>query len=407
MKKEKIGVAIFRAILFLTVFGFLAGPHCFADSGIDYADRPERSVKMAVEYPAIQVPPDEETSMDIIFYNNGKSNENVEVTVAEKPDGWKARVKTYRFDVTSVHVKATDDKTLTFEAEPGKDVKPGVYNFRIDAKTTDGAFDMSEKISVTIKDKEEGEKEDKGVKLTTSYPILNGPSDGKFEFSLEVDSKLDKDAIFDLFAKGPEGWNINFKPAYETKYISSVRLKSGQSQTVAVEVKPSAGAKEGEYPINVRVSSGDAKGEVDLTVNLTGTYELEAGTASGLLSLDARQGKPSNISFYVKNTGSATNSDIKFMSFKPENWKVEFKPEIIESLAPGDLKQIEVVMTPGEEALVGDYSVNVSVEGEKAEKALEFRVTVKASSAWAWIGVGIIVLVVFGLTAMFSKMGRR
>jgi uncharacterized membrane protein len=224
---------------------------------------------------------------------------------------------------------------------------------------------------------------------------------------MEVDSKIDKDTVFDLFVQGPEGWDINFKPAYEDKYISSLRLKANGTQTVAVAVKPPAKTKAGEYPITVRVSSGEAKGEATLTVILTGTYGLEVGTANGLLSLEARQGQPANISFYVKNTGSAANNDVKFMSFKPENWTVEFKPERIPSIAPDDLKQVELSITPNSEALVGDYSVTVNVEGEKASKPIEFRVTVRASSAWGWIGIGIIVLVVIGLTGLFRWLGRR
>jgi uncharacterized membrane protein len=166
-------------------------------------------------------------------------------------------------------------------------------------------------------------------------------------------------------------------------------------------------AEAGEYPLTVRVSSGDAKGEVELQVVLTGTYKLDAGTPSGLLSLDARQGKSANMSVYVKNTGSATNQDIKFMSFKPENWKVEFKPEKIAALEPGDLKQVEVTITPYEEALVGDYSVALDIQGEKASKTLEFRVSVRASTAWGWIGIGIIVGVIAGLIALFRWLGRR
>lgn len=390
-------------ILAVLVFAFNVA-YCFAH---DDDNRPERLVTMAVEFPGIQVPPDEEISMDIIFYNKGKSDENVEVRVAEKPEGWKTRIKTYRFDVSGVHVKSGSDKTLTFEADPGKDVKPGTYEFKIEANTDDGVFAMAETLVVAIREKDEGEKEDRGVKLTTSYPMLRGPSDGKFEFSVDVESKLDKDAIFDLSAKGPDGWEINFKPAYESKFISSLRLKAGQNSTVAVEVKPGLNAKEGEYPINVRVGFGDAKGEAELTVTLTGTYELEAGTASELLSLDAWQGEPANISFYIRNNGSAANNGIKFMSFKPENWKVEFKPEIVDSLEPGKLTEVELVITPHKEALVGDYMVNVRIEGEKATENLEFRVSVKASSAWAWIGIAIIVLVILGLTALFGKMGRR
>jgi uncharacterized membrane protein len=163
----------------------------------------------------------------------------------------------------------------------------------------------------------------------------------------------------------------------------------------------------GEYPINVRVSSGDAQGEVRLAVLLTGTYGIEIGTPNGLLSLDARQGKPANLSFYVKNTGSAANHDIKFMSFKPENWKVEFNPARLELVAPGELQQVEMTITPYEDALVGDYSISVNIEGEKASKIMELRTTVKASAAWGWVGIGIIVAVIAGLFGIFRWLGRR
>lgn len=95
------------------------------------------------------------------------------------------------------------------------------------------------------------------------------------------------------------------------------------------------------------------------------------------------------------------------MSFKPENWEVVFKPEAIEAIAPGDLKQVEMIITPYEEALVGDYSINVNIEGEKANKSLEFRITVKVSATWGWIGIGIIILVIGGLLGLFRTLGRR
>lgn len=397
-------------IIFVVVLGFIFSiwPYS-ADAKSEDNDekKPERLLMMAVEYPGVVIPQEKDVSMDIIFYNKGRRDENVDVWIAEKPLGWKAKVKTYQYTVTSVHVPSGEDKTLTFEAEPDKDVKPGEYEFLIKAKTRDGYFKTAQEVLVEVKKKEEGKKEAKGVKLTTSYPVLRGPSDAKFEFSMEVNSKLDKDSIFDLFAQGPDGWEVNFKPAYESKYISSIRLKANQNTTVAVEVKPAIMVKAAEYPINIRVSSGDAEAEAQLTVILTGTYELEVGTLTGLLSLGARQGKPANMSIYVKNTGSASNNDINFMSFKPENWKVAFKPERIPSMEPGEVKQVEISMTPFDEALVGDYSVSVKVDGEKASKNIEFRVTVKASSAWGWIGIGIILVVVGGLTVLFRRLGRR
>ena len=373
----------------------------------DDKNRPERLVMMAVDYPGVVVAKDENVSLDVIFYNKGKKDENVEVWVEAVPAGWQAKLKTYRFDVTGVHVASGDNKSLTFEASPDENVQPGKYEFRIAAKTPDGRFKMAQAVMITVKEAVADQKESKGVRLTTSYPVIRGPSDATFEFSVEVDSKLDEDAVFDLFAQGPQGWDLNFKPAYETKYISSLRIKSKQSTTVAVEVKPAIGAEAGEYPINVRVSSADAKAEGELMVILTGTYGLEVGTANGLLSLNARQGKPANVSFYVRNTGSTANHGIKFMSFKPENWKVEFNPENIDIIEPGALKQVELSITPFEDALVGDYSISINVEGEKASKIIEFRSTVKASAAWGWIGIGIIVIVIGGLFGLFRWLGRR
>lgn len=405
MKLGKSGQKL--VVIYLLVMGLLLYTGLgFAEEGDD-ADKPDRSIKMAVEYPGIEIPQDADVSMDLIFHNKGKSDENVNVWVAEKPEGWKVRVKTYRFTVSGVHVPSGNDKTLTFEAKPGKDVKPGEYKFRVEALTPDGKFKLAQDILVTVRSAEAKTEEDTGVKLTTSYPVIRGPSDATFEFSIEVVSKLDKDAVFDLFAQGPKDWDINFKPAYETKYITSLRLKAGQSQTIAIEVKPVAMSEAGEYPLNIRVSSADAKAEGTLAVVLTGTFGIEVGTPSGLLSLDARQGKPANMSFYVKNSGSAANHDIKFMSFKPENWKVEFNPEKLDVVEPGDLKQVEVTITPYEDALVGDYSVSVNVEGEKASKVIEFRTTVKASAAWGWIGIGIIVVVIGGLFGLFRWLGRR
>ncbi len=390
-------------------FGILAlfAPLALGAEKTDAAPKPERLILMAAEYPGVISAQGKEVSMDLTFINKGRTDETVDVRVAQTPEGWKTRIKTYRYAVTGVHVPADDKKSLTFEAVPDKELPPGDYTFAVEAQTRDGRFKMAQKINVTLVREQEALESDQGVKLTTSYPVIRGPSDAAFEFSVEVDSRLDKEAIFDLFAQGPKGWDINFKPAYETKFISSIRLKANQNQTIAVEVKPALNSPAGEYPVSLRVSSGDAKTEANLTVILTGTYALDAGTSSGLLSLEARQGIAANVSFFVKNTGSAVNHDIKFMTFKPENWKVEFKPERIDLIEPNGLKQVEMIITPYEEALVGDYSVGVKVEGEKAAKTLEFRTSVKASGAWGWVGIGIIVAVVAGLFGLFRMLGRR
>lgn len=222
-----------------------------------------------------------------------------------------------------------------------------------------------------------------------------------------MENKLDEDSVFDLAARGPEGWEVNFKPAYEPRYISSYQLRAKKSGKITVEVKPPSGAKAGEYPVNVRASSGAAFAETTLTVVLSGTYDLDVSSASGVLSLSAQQGKPARITINIKNLGTAVQNHIGLFSFQPENWKVDFIPDKVDGLEPGDSRQVTVIVTPADKALVGDYSLELKANGEKVSKPIEFRVTVKASSVFGWIGIAIIVLVVAGLAALFRWLGRR
>ncbi len=399
------GLMWFSSLVLLIFITGLLSPS-FAEEGNKKKNLPPRAISISPEYTGVIIPKGESVSVDLIVTNGGRRDEDINLSVIEIPKGWDAWIKTYSYAVSGVHVKSDKSRTLTFRAEPEKNIPPGKYKFKIKAQSADGKLTDVCYLTITIKKKEEG-KRFKNVQITTSYPVLRGPTDASFEFSLEVENKMDKDTIFNLSAKGPPNWEINFKPAYEEKYISSLRVKSDRSETMAVEVKPNPLSKPGKYPIKIKVSSEKASAEADLMVILTGIYKMDVGTTSGLLSLNALQGKEANISFYVKNSGSATLRNIKFLSFKPENWKVKFTPERIESIPPGEIKQVEVSITPAEQALVGDYSVSISVEGDKVNKDMELRVTVKASTAWTWIGIGIIVFVLLGLVSLFMKLGRR
>ncbi len=372
----------------------------------DKDDLPLRKISVAPEYPGIVVAEGKDVSIDLNVTNGGREDETIDITLPEIPQGWNAWIETYRYEITGVYVPSDDSKTVTLKAEPEDSVGPGTYTILIKGQTQDGALTSSSRLVITVKKKEE-EKKSKGLAIETSYPVLQGPTDATFEFSLEVNNESDKDTIFNLTAQGPKNWDVSFKPAYEQKFISSLRIKANQTQTMAVEVKPYPLAEPGTYPIEVKVTSETAQAEKQLKVVLTGTHKLEVGTLDELLSLSTLQGQAASISIYVKNSGSATQNNVHFMSFKPENWKVEFRPERIDTLAPGDLKQVEVVITPAAQALVGDYSVTLAVEGEKATKDVELRVTVQASTVWAWLGIGIIVIVIAGLVFMFVRLGRR
>ncbi len=399
---KNFGVLTFFALALVGLLAFTA-PTTAQEKGKD--DRPERGYSIYTEYSGIYVPPGESVRLELTLDNKGKRDENIFLNLATVPKGWKAFLKSANYLVNAVPVPDGKTKTVTFMAEPDKTVKPGIYIFQIDSKTEDGKLTSTQKIEVTVRERAAMAEE---FTVSTSYPVLRGQTDARFEFSLDVNNKSEIDKNFSISAHAPEKWEVNFKPAYEQKQISSFRVKGGSNQSIAVEVSPPKDAVAGSYPINVAVTSGDRKGEVKLTVVLTGIYKLDAGTPTGILSLDSFTGKTSNVSLFVKNTGSAPNRGISFSSFKPENWKVEFKPEKLDVLEPGALKQIEIMVTPFAQALVGDYSVGVMVDGEKgSSKTVEFRVSVKTSAAWGWIGIIIIVAVIAALGGLFLWLGRR
>ena len=285
--------------------------------------RPERGISVAFEYPGVVINEGDDASVDLIVKNKGRRDETISFTITASPKGWESKIKTYSFGITGIFVPEDEEKTVQFSAKPDKDTKPGTYTFKVSARSTDGFLTASPTLSITLTKKEVEKGE---IELTTSYPVLRGPNDVKFEFSLDVKNKIDKEALFNLTATVPKNWQANFKPPYEDKYISSLRLKDNESKSLNVEVTPDRFCMAGEYLIPVTISTGDAKAEAELKVIITGTYKLEAGTPSGLLSLTTEKGKTGNLSIYIKNTGSAPATDIEFLSLKPENWKVEFAP---------------------------------------------------------------------------------
>jgi uncharacterized membrane protein len=396
--------SIFSLLFFSLLIGclFLSSSAIAQDEKKDM--RPERGIAVYPEYSGVTVTRGETVKMDLTVDNKGRADETIDVKFSQVPKGWKAMLRGGSYLVEGLFVSNGKAKTLALSLEPDKTLVPGTYVFEIDGKTVDGKLTSTAKLTVNVQPPTPGVED---IQITTSYPVLRGQTDAKFEFSLDVLNKLDSDRTFNLSAVGPEKWEINFKPAYEQKQISSLRIKGGQSQSVAVEVTPTKDALSGEYPILVRIGAGEKKAEVKVTVILTGIFKLDAGTPTGNLSLEAIAGKTSNFSIFVKNNGSAINRNITFSSFKPENWDVTFKPEKIDALEPNGLKQIEVTVKPAAQALVGDYSVGVLVNGEKSDKTIEMRVTVRASTAWGWIGIIIIIVVIGGLTGLFIWLGRR
>ena len=98
-----------------------------------------------------------------------------------------------------------------------------------------------------------------------------------------------------------------------------------------------------------------ATAEQRVTLQISGQGKLALSTKDGRLSGDATVGKTSNYTLVVSNDGTAPLEDVEMSGTVPTNWKVEFNPKNIASLAAGDKKEVEAVVTPSDKAIAGDY----------------------------------------------------
>jgi uncharacterized membrane protein len=165
--------------------------------------------------------------MELTLENKGRKDETIDVKISTIPKGWKAILKGGSYLVSGMFVSNGKSRNLALSLEPDKTVVPGTYDFQFDAKTDDGKFTSAHKLAVAVQERTPGLDD---IQITTSYPVLRGQTDARFEFSIEVLNKIEVDRTFNLAAVGPEKWEINFKPSYEQKQISSFRIRGGQSQ---------------------------------------------------------------------------------------------------------------------------------------------------------------------------------
>ena len=64
-------------------------------------------------------------------------------------------------------------------------------------------------------------------------------------------------------------------------------------------------------------------------------------------------------------------------------------------------------ITPGEDAMSGDYATTVTARNSDANDSVDFRITVKTETIWGLTGIGVIVLLAVVIIIVMRKYGRR
>ena len=372
----------------------------------------KESFNLILPFKDLTVGQGQEATMDAEVVNRTKDPVEISLAIEGVPRGWDINFNSRypSFPVRSVMVQGGDQTsnkstTLEFKAKIPENTRPGTYPIKVTAKDTKGYTQYVETINyrVTSKKIETG-----GLKLSSQYPVLSTGSGQTLKFTVDLKNETNKPLTTSLAAQAPPGWTVRFKPQFGDQQISSIQLKESGSETLSVEIDTPVKPDPKEQPVTITARSGAYEASTNVKVSVKGSQDLKMGTASGTLNTSVTAGKKNPVDFLVGNAGTAPVRNLAFVTKKPnDKWTVEFKPDKIELLNPGEVREIKMEILAPDRTIAGDYLLTLTANAADVTKSSEFRVTVSTPTIWGWIGFGIVGLVVLGLAVVFFRLGRR
>jgi uncharacterized membrane protein len=413
---ERGDVITISSIAFLSVLLFFTGvglPIHAAEPAEKKAaeEPPKESFNLILPFKDLTVGQGQEATMDADVVNRSRQPVEVSLSIDGVPQGWDINFNSRypSYPVRSVMVQASDQTntkatTLEFKAKVPDNAKPGTYPVKVTAKDTNGPTQYVATVNfrVTSKKVETG-----GLKLTSQYPVLTTPSGQTLKFTVDLKNEMNKPLTASLTAQAPTGWAVRFKPQFGDTQISSIALKENGTETLSVEIDSPARADAAEYPVGIRARAGAFEASTNLKVTLRGVTDLRMGTATGTVTASVTAGQKTPVPFLVQNVGTAPVRNLAFVTKKPDKWTIDFKPDKIDALNSGEVREISMEITAPARSIAGDYLITVVANSADATKSVEFRVTVATATLWGWIGAAIVGAVVLGLAIVFWRLGRR
>lgn len=371
------------------------------------AETTEAGVDMSTSYPGITVKAGETVSFPLDFLSLDGESYDVALSADSLPENWTGYFRGGNSQITKVHVgdqggneegsSSDTDFSLTVPAE----AEEGVYTVELSADAGTGVSDTLE-LEVTVSEEQAGESN-----FTSEYPQQQGASGTAFSFDTTLVNNRGTGQSYSLSAEAPQGWQVAFTPSGETNAVASLSVDAGASQGITVAVTPPENVEKGDYEIPVTAVSADDKLQTTLTVTITGTYGLTVSTPDQLLSFDAYENEESTVVLSITNTGNVDLANVNLSSSAPTGWEVSFSESAIDTLEAGATREVTAYVTPGENAMTGDYVTTITASNAETTASADFRVSVKTSTVWGVTAVAIIVVLVCILGVIFKKYGRR
>lgn len=355
---------------------------------------------LTTPYPELALQPGEKESIPLTLRNSNLPPQRARIELSGMPADWQWTLEGGGHEVSAAIVEPNDTESLTLRITASSAAADKSYPIEVTAHYGDKVVNLP--INVRI-----SKAAPEGVTLTPQLPALRGNAKSTFSYKVKVTNEGTEDALFNLLAQVPDGFETRFKKGYGSEEITGLPVKAGASTDLTVEVVPPHAVPAGRYPIKLHVGDGENSAEAELSLEVTGQPELTLVGPQERLSGSAVAGRDTSFNFTVANTGSAPVDDLTFRASPPQGWKVTYDPEKISVLPPETKKEVNVTIHPSERAIDGDYMVNLTASSGSASDTARFRVTVQTATVWGMAGLGVIAASVAVLGMAIMRYGRR
>lgn len=381
---------IAAAIITVLLYFFFSTMQVFAAEGFH----------LYTNSPGIYVTAGDSVSFDLYLTGSNAADSDVTLSVASMPDGFSGYFKSGSYEVSKVHADGDASTSIaSFQVTVPKEAAEGVHEITLRA-VSDTGYEDELTLSLNVSGLESGESN-----FYVEYPDQEGVSGTSFSYSTTIANNTLNTQNYNFSSNAPAGWTVSFSS--DSTQISSLEVESGSSAGVTITVTPPDKVEAGEYQIDCAATSAREQLSTTLNVTILGTYDMELSTADGRLSLDAYANKESDVTLKITNNGNIDLENISLSSSAPSGWEVSFDTTTIDSLAAGASTEIVAHITPGDDALTGDYVTIISASCDNQSATAEFRITVKTQTGWGIFAIFIIIAVAAGLYYVMKKYGRR
>lgn len=374
----------------------------FATSALaEPADIGARYIELSTKYPSMVVKAGDSLTFDLDIDNQSGVSQDIKLSVEEIPEGWNGSFSAGSKQVSIVHVKNEEANTeVDFAVDIPLEASDGEYEIVL--KAVGGSFSDEMTLNFTVNAEQIGESS-----FEVEYPSQEGDADTDFSFASTLINNTLSNQSYSFSANAPVGWQVSFMPSGETTKVAALEVEARTSQGVDISVTPPANVEAGTYNVNLIAASADEKLTLDLEIVITGSYDVNLSTPSGRLSFDAYANQESAVQLTITNNGNTELTNVNLTSSAPTGWNVRFESETIELIEAGATIETTAYVTPGEDAMSGDYVTTMTVKNSNANDSVEFRVTVKTETRWGFTGIAVIVLLAAAIAGIMRRYGRR